>query len=135
MVFQPKIIIAGSGMVTGGRVLTYLKQLIDDYTTTVLLVGYQAEGTRGRKLLEGIKEVKIYGKYYTVNAEIHQIESLSAHADQQELLDWTSAIRNIPEKVFLIHGETDSLNALKIAINSKYGWETHIPQLNEVTTL
>ena len=132
---QPKIIIAGSGMVTGGRVLTYLKQLIDDYTTTVLLVGYQAEGTRGRKLLEGIKEVKIYGKYYTVNAEIHQIESLSAHADQQELLDWTSNIRNIPEKVFLIHGETDSLNALKVSINNKYGWQTHIPQLNEVITL
>lgn len=132
---QPKIIIAGSGMVTGGRVLTYLKQLIDDYTTTVLLVGYQAEGTRGRKLLEGIKEVKIYGKYYTVNAEIDQIESLSAHADQQELLDWTSNIRNIPEKVFLIHGETDSLNALKVSINDKYGWQTHIPQLNEVITL
>ena len=132
---QPKIIIAGSGMVTGGRVLTYLKQLIDDYSTTVLLVGYQAEGTRGRKLLDGIKEVKIYGKYYTVNAVIHQIESLSAHADQYELLDWTSSIKNIPEKVFLIHGETPALNALKDSINSKYGWQTYIPQLNEVITL
>ncbi len=129
---QPKIVIAGSGMVTGGRVLTYLQQLIDKYNTTVLLVGYQAEGTRGRKLLEGTKEIKIYGKYYNVNAEIHQIESLSAHADQQELLDWTSNIRNIPEKVFLIHGETPALNALKTSINNKYGWQTHIAQLNEI---
>ena len=129
---QPKIVIAGSGMVTGGRVLTYLKQLIDEYTTTILLAGYQAEGTRGRNLLEGAQEIKIYGKYYPVKAAIHQIESLSAHADQQELIDWTSNIRNIPEKVFLIHGETDALKALKIKIKEKYNWQTHIPQFNEV---
>ena len=129
---QPKIVIAGSGMVTGGRVLTYLKQLIDEYTTTILLAGYQAEGTRGRKLLEGAQEIKIYGKYYPVKAEVHHIESLSAHADQQELLDWTSNIRNIPEKVFLIHGETSSLKALKEKINEEYGWHTYIPRLNEI---
>ncbi len=74
---QPKVIIAGSGMVSGGRVLTYLKQMIDKTNTTVLLVGYQAEGTRGRQLLEGAYELKFFGKYYPVNAEIHHIESLS----------------------------------------------------------
>lgn len=107
---RPKIIIAGSGMVTGGRVLTYLQQLIDETSTSIALVGYQAEGTRGRKLLEGATEIKIYGKYYPVKATIYQIESLSAHADQFELLDWASSIKNIPEKVFLVHGELSSLN-------------------------
>ncbi len=129
---RPKIVIAGSGMVTGGRVLTYLQQLIDEYTTTILLVGYQAEGTRGRDLLEGVKEIKFYGKYYPVKAEVHHIESLSAHGDQDELLDWINNIKNIPEKVFLIHGETDALNALKIKINKEYGWPVSIPKLNEV---
>ncbi len=110
---RPKIVIAGSGMVTGGRVLTYLQQLIDEYSTSILLVGYQAEGTRGRKLLEGAQEIKFYGKYYPVKADVHHIESMSAHADQQELLDWTNNIRNIPEKVFLIHGKTASLKTGK----------------------
>ncbi len=128
---QPKIVIAGSGMVTGGRVLTYLQQLIDNYSTTILLVGYQADGTRGRKLLEGAKDLKIYGKIYPVNAEVHHVESLSAHADQKELLKWVENIRNIPEKVFLIHGEAIALNVLKNKIIDKYGWQTYIPQLNE----
>jgi len=122
-------------MVTGGRVLTYLQQLIDDYSTSILLVGYQAEGTRGRDLLEGAKEIKFYGKQYPVKAEVQHIESLSAHGDQDELLDWTNNIRNIPEKVFLIHGETEALEALKVKINKKYGWHVHIPQLNEIHSI
>lgn len=97
---HPKIVIAGSGMVTGGRVLTYLKQLVDNPNTSVLLVGYQAEGTRGRQLLEGAHEIKIFGKYYGVKAQIYCIDSLSAHADQQELIQWVSGIKNIPEKYF-----------------------------------
>ena len=132
---RPKIVIAGSGMVTGGRVLTYLQQLIDEYTTTILLVGYQAEGTRGRDLLEGAKEIKIYGKRYLVKAEVHHIESLSAHGDQDEILDWINNIRNIPENVFLIHGESDGLNALKAKINEIYGWHVHIPQLDEIHSI
>ncbi len=82
---QPKIVIAGSGMVTGGRVLTYLQQLIDIPSTTILMAGYQAEGTRGRQLLEGVYELKFFGKYYPVKARVEHIESLSAHADQSEL--------------------------------------------------
>src|SRR5690606_9277090 len=82
---QPKIIIAGSGMVTGGRVLTYLRYMIENPENKVLLVGFQAEGTRGRQLLEGAHEVKIMGKYLQVKAQILHIESLSAHADQPEL--------------------------------------------------
>ena len=129
---RPKIVIAGSGMVTGGRVLTYLKQLIDEPTTTILLVGYQAEGTRGRQLLEGAHEIKFFGKYYPVKAEAHHLESLSAHADQQEIFDWLNNIRNIPEQVFLIHGEPHSLDALRVKLESDLGWNAKIPKLNEV---
>jgi metallo-beta-lactamase family protein len=129
---QPKVVIAGSGMVTGGRVLTYLKQMIDKENTTVLLVGYQAEGTRGRQLLEGAYELKFFGKYYPVKAEVHHIESLSAHADQQGLLDWTSNIKNIPEETFLIHGEPTAQDALRVKLRDSYGWKVTIPKLYEI---
>ncbi|WP_339656378.1 MBL fold metallo-hydrolase [uncultured Maribacter sp.] len=128
---RPKIVIAGSGMVTGGRVLTYLKQLIDEPKTKILLVGYQAEGTRGRQLLEGTHELKLFGKFYPVKASIHFIESLSAHADQAELLHWIDNIKNTPENVFLIHGEPGALDAFKVKIRDAKGWECHIPKLNE----
>jgi metallo-beta-lactamase family protein len=129
---QPKVVIAGSGMVTGGRVLTYLKQMIDKSNTTVLLVGYQAEGTRGRQLLEGAYELKFFGKYYPVKAEVHHIESLSAHADQQGLLDWTSNIKNIPEEVFLIHGEPTAQDAFRVKLRDRYGWKVTIPKLYDI---
>lgn len=132
---QPKVVIAGSGMVTGGRVLTYLKQLIDKTNTTVLLVGFQAEGTRGRQLLEGAQELKFFGKYYPVKAEIHHIESLSAHADQQGLLDWTSTIKNIPEETFLIHGEPTAQDALRVKLQDTYGWKVKIPKLYSITEI
>ncbi|MGW9685755.1 MBL fold metallo-hydrolase RNA specificity domain-containing protein [Flagellimonas sp. 2504JD1-5] len=132
---RPKIVIAGSGMVTGGRVLTYLKQLIDLPSTTVLLVGYMAEGTRGRQLLEGAHELKLFGKYHLVKAKIVHLESLSAHADQQELLHWINGIKNIPERVFLIHGETTALDAFKVKIVDEKGWKCHIPQLYETVDI
>lgn len=129
---RPKVVIAGSGMVTGGRVLTYLSQMIDRPNTTVLMVGYQAEGTRGRQLLEGAAEVKFFGKYHPVRAEIHHIESLSAHADQQGLLDWTSEIENTPEETFLIHGEPTAQDVLRVKLKDVYGWKVSIPKLYEV---
>jgi len=126
-----KVIIAGSGMVTGGRVLTYLQQLIDEESTTVLLVGFQAEGTRGRQLKEGASEIKFFGRYYPVKAQIKIIESLSAHADQRELLDWMNEVTNIPEKVFLIHGEPIALDTFRVKIKDVYGWDVSIPKYNE----
>ncbi len=126
---RPKIVIAGSGMVTGGRVLTYLKQLIDEITTTVLLVGYQAEGTRGRQLLDGAHELKFFGKWYPVKAAVHHIESLSAHADQEDLLHWLSKIKNVPEEVFLIHGEPTALDAFRVKIQDTFRWKVTIPKL------
>ncbi|TYA58044.1 MBL fold metallo-hydrolase RNA specificity domain-containing protein [Formosa maritima] len=129
---RSKIVIAGSGMVTGGRVLTYLQQLVDEPSTTVLLVGYQAEGTRGRQLLEGVHEVKFFGKYYPVKAAIKHLESLSAHADQQDLLNWMSDIKNIPEKVYLVHGEPMVLDAFRVKIKDIYNWNVSIPKLTDV---
>lgn len=129
---RPKIVIAGSGMVTGGRVLTYLKQLIDEPNTSILLVGYQAEGTRGRQLLEGAHELKFFGRYYPVKAQIHHIESLSAHADQEGLLDWISDIKNVPEKTFLIHGEPSALQTLQVKIHDTLAWKVTVPKLNEI---
>lgn len=132
---RPKIVIAGSGMVTGGRVLTYLKQLIDEANTTVLLVGYQAEGTRGRQLLEGAHELKFFGKYYPVKAKIQHIDSLSAHADQAGILNWLSEIKNIPENTFLIHGEPTAQDALRVKIHDFYNWKVTIPKLYTVAEI
>ncbi len=132
---RPKIVIAGSGMATGGRVLTYLKQLVDHKDTQILLVGYQAEGTRGRQLQEGAHEIKIHGKYYPVNAQVHQLNSLSAHADQYELLDWTSEVKNIPENVFLIHAEAGAADAFRVKLQVERGWQVHIPDLEEKVEL
>jgi len=132
---KPKIVIAGSGMVTGGRVLTYLKQLIDKHNTSILLVGYQAEGTRGRQLLEGAHEIKFFGKYYPVKAQVHQIESLSAHADQLEILNWLDEIVNVPEDVFLVHGEPTALDALRVKLHHTQGWKPRIPKLGDIVKI
>lgn len=129
---KPKIVIAGSGMISGGRVLTYLTKYIDNPKTRVLLVGFQAEGTRGRQLLEGIHEIKIYGKYYPVKAQILNIQSLSAHADQKELLDWISEIKNTPERVFIVHGESHAADVLRVKIKDTYGWECTVPDLYSI---
>ena len=129
---RPKVVIAGSGMVTGGRVLTYLKQKLDKPNTNILLVGFQAEGTRGRQLLEGAHELKIFGEYHPVKAKINHIESLSAHADQQGLLNWVSEIKNTPKEVFLIHGEPTAQDTLRLKFKDEYKWHVTIPKLYEV---
>lgn len=119
---QPKVIIAASGMVTGGRVLSYFEHYISRTATTVIITGYQAEGTRGRKLLEGVQEIKIYGQYYPVKANIVQIEGLSAHGDQNDLLNWLSELQNIPKCIYLVHGENQPADELRIKINERYGF-------------
>mgnify|MGYP006137518799 CR=1 FL=1 len=128
---QPKIVIAASGMITGGRVLSYLERYISLPQTTVIVVGYQAEGTRGRKLIEGAEEIKIYGKYHDVKAKIVSIEGMSAHGDQNDLLNWLSELQTTPKKVFLVHGESTAADALRIKINEKYGFECSIPLMGE----
>ncbi|MEW6468775.1 MAG: MBL fold metallo-hydrolase [Bacteroidota bacterium] len=127
---SPKIIIAGSGMLSGGRALEYLKAHLGNRRTTVLFVGYQAEGTRGRALLQGAKEIKIHGRYYTVRAGIKELSYFSGHADRTEILEWLSYFKERPGRIFLNHGEPASSDALRKLIDEKKGWECHIPLLN-----
>lgn len=128
----PKVIIAGSGMITGGRILTYLQHYLPKSEHTLLLVGYQAEGTRGRKLLEGTHELKIYGKYYPVNMNVEVLHSLSAHADQQELLNWLSEINTMPEKVFIVHGEKQASETFLVKLKDIYHWKARVPKLYHI---
>jgi metallo-beta-lactamase family protein len=129
---QPKIIIAASGMASGGRVLTYFVQYLGKPSTTILLVGFQAEGTRGRALLEGAEEVKLFGKYFPVKAKIENIEGLSAHTDQLGLIGWMSELKQRPEHIFIVHGEPQAADALRVKIKDAYGWNVEIPALNEI---
>ncbi|MBL7473008.1 MBL fold metallo-hydrolase RNA specificity domain-containing protein [Robertkochia sediminum] len=128
---QPKVVIAGSGMITGGRVLTYLQQLIDEPETIVLLAGFQAEGTRGRDLLEGASTLRFFGKEYPVRARVECLDSLSAHAGKDELLDWLGQLEKPPQKIFLVHGEPDASSQLGEAITARYGVEVAIPEMGE----
>jgi metallo-beta-lactamase family protein len=126
-----KIIIAGSGMASGGRVLSYFLQYIGNPSATVLLAGYQAEGTRGRALLDGADQIKLFGKFFPVKAKIEMIEGLSAHADQQELINWLSKLKYSPEEIFIVHGEHDAALGLKNKIKETYGWNAALPKLNQ----
>ena len=123
----PAIIIAGSGMCTAGRIRHHLKHGIWDPKNTLLFVGYQAPGTLGRILLDGAKEIKMMGMTFAVKAEIARIGSFSAHADQKELIGWLSAFQEKPRKVFLIHGEEDTLAGFSAQLES-LGFTTAIPQ-------
>lgn len=124
---KPKVIIAASGMATGGRLLSYFEHYIGNPDTTVIFTGYQAEGTRGRKLLEGAKEIKIYGQYYNVKANILEIEGLSAHGDQNDLVNWLSDLKIKPNKIFLVHGENEPADELRIKITEHYGFRCCVP--------
>lgn len=121
-----KIILAASGMLTGGRVLSYLKSYLPEKRNTILLIGYQAEGTRGRSLLNHAHELKVYGKYYPVVAGVREIEGLSAHADQSELLHWVSQFKANKPLVFLVHGEPGAQETLRVKIKDELELKVHI---------
>lgn len=114
-----KIILAASGMLTGGRVLEYLKHYITDSRNTILMIGYQAEGTRGRALLNKTHEIKIHGRYFQAKAQIKEIDGLSAHADQGELIAWLKEFYNAPSRVYLVHGEPCAQEALRVKIKDE----------------
>jgi metallo-beta-lactamase family protein len=127
---KPKIILAGSGMMEGGRILHYLFNHIENSRNTLLFVGYQGEGTRGRAIIEGSQEIKIFGKYKSVNCRIESLSSLSAHADQQEILDWLKQFIKEPNTLFLNHGEPHQVDALRAKIEFELKWKVVIPKMN-----
>ncbi len=126
-VVSPCIIISASGMITGGRVLHHLAQRLPDSRSSVLLVGYQAEGTGGQALQNGAKFLRIHGEQVPVRAEIVDIGQLSAHAGKSELLRWLSGIQAPPRQTFMIHGEPSGLTSLRDAITEQHHWPVTIP--------
>ena len=126
------IIIAGSGMCTGGRILYHLRANLPRPESSIVFVGYQAEGTLGRAILDGAPEVEILGSIVPVRAGIWRIEGLSAHADQEILVDW--ALHADPGQVFLVHGEPQALGALAARLAS-LGYSVHIPTWHETVEL
>ncbi len=131
---SPKIIVAASGMMTGGRVLHHLKSIAPDPRNTILMTGYQAGGTRGADLLAGGRELKIHGEIIPVQAQIAILNSASAHADYEDILYWLKQFQRPPRKVFITHGEPEAADALKKNIEKELGWSCQIPTyLDEVT--
>ncbi len=120
----PFVVISASGMCEAGRILHHLRNGVGDSRNTVLFTGYQAENTLGRKLRDGWKSVRIFGIPETVRAEIASLESLSAHADSEELLEWVKPMAPTLRKIFLVHGEPQQAAALAEALRSRYGVET-----------
>jgi metallo-beta-lactamase family protein len=121
------MIIAGSGMCTGGRVKHHLAANISRPHSTIMFVGYQAEGTLGRHIVEGAKEVRILGQQYPVRARIEQIQGFSAHADRDGLLEWLLNLESPPRRVFVTHGEPDSCHSFADLLRKRTGWDTSVP--------
>ena len=131
----PAIIISPAGMATGGRVLHHLARYLPDPASSVVLVGYQAAGTRGRRLQDGEQEVKIHGQVIPVRARVETIGGLSAHADSGEILRWLSGFKRPPRTTFLIHGEPESAEGLRDKIIAELGWNAVIPAYKQVVEL
>jgi len=129
------MIIAGSGMCTGGRVKHHLVTNITRPESTILFVGYQAIGTLGRQILDGAKQVRILGKRYPVRARIAQINGFSAHADRDELLQWISSLSGAPRRVFVVHGEPRAVKQFGQFLREKTGWEILTPEYETKTYL
>ncbi|MDX2034014.1 MAG: MBL fold metallo-hydrolase [Blastocatellia bacterium] len=125
---HPSIVISASGMATGGRILHHLRKRLPDDRNTIVMVGFQAEGTRGRRLLDGEREIKIFGQMVPVRARIENLQNLSAHADSKEILRWLEGFKRPPETLFLIHGEPAAQAAMKEKIVAKFGWKVEIPE-------
>ena len=132
---MPAIVISSSGMATGGRVLHHLKAALPDPRNTVLLVGFQAVGTRGRQLADGAPTVKIHGQVIPVHARVEKIDSMSAHADSDEILRWLHGFTRAPRMTFLVHGEPIAMQALQASITTKLSWNTKLPQHEETVEL
>ena len=131
----PLIIISASGMATGGRVLHHLKQRLPKLDTTVLLAGYQAEGTRGRLLQDGATEVKLLGEVVPVRARIKVLDGFSAHADQGEILRWLGTFKKAPRTTYVVHGEPPAASALADVIRERLGWRVEIAKYQQKVTL
>jgi len=129
------IIIAGSGMCTGGRVKHHLVNNISRRQCTILFVGYQAVGTLGRQIVDGAEEVRIFGRLRPVLAKIERIGGFSAHADRDELMQWLGGLKEPPRGVFVVHGESGAAQSFGRHIAAKTGWKVTVPEYKDEVTL
>jgi metallo-beta-lactamase family protein len=125
------IVISASGMATGGRVLHHMAAALPDSRHTMLFVGYQAAGTRGRRLVDGALEVKIHGRLVPVAAQVVKIDSMSAHADRDEILKWLRTLPRAPQRLCLVHGEFQPMTALQVRLKEQLGWDAMMPTHGE----
>ena len=127
----PAVIVSASGMLTGGRVLHHLEFMAPDERNTLVFVGYQAGGTRGRRILDGERKVKIHGTWVPIECQVEDIGGLSAHADADEIMQWLGTFTRPPARTFLTHGEPDAAEALRVRIRSELGWDVRVPHFGE----
>ena len=125
------IIISASGMATGGRVLNYLQTLAPDPRHHICFPGFQVSGSRGAKMVEGCREIKMHGEFVPVNAEISHLEGFSGHADADGLMRWLRGFKQAPQQVYVIHGEPQASDALRCRIQDELGWRVRVPQHGE----
>ena len=128
----PCVIVSASGMATGGRVVHHLKHLLPDPRTMVILVGFQAAGTRGRSLRDGATQLKMHGRYVPVRAEVVSVEGFSVHADSDDIVAWLSSEPEPPDVVYLVHGEPEASEALATRVRDELGWLAVVPDDAEV---
>jgi metallo-beta-lactamase family protein len=131
----PMIIISASGMATGGRVLFHLTRFGGDHRNTIVLVGYQAAGTRGATLQAGARELKIHGAIVPIHADVVSLHGMSAHADADELMAWLKTAPRAPRGIFITHGEPAASDALRFRIRNELGWEALVPEQGQVVPL
>lgn len=131
----PGMVIASSGMASGGRVVHHLHRRLSDPDNIVLFAGYQSVGTLGRELVDGAHEVEIMGDRIPVRAMVRRLDSLSAHADSNEIMHWLGKFTVSPKKTYIVHGDVVPMQALSDRINTELGWDTHMPELFETVSL
>ncbi len=132
---DPKIVLAASGMLTGGRVLHHVLRWAGEKRNTILIVGYQAEGTRGHALINGATQLKVYGETVQVKCEVSHIDGLSAHADSSQLMAWLASAPVAPRAVSVVHGEPDAAVALATRIQRELGWNAEVPETGDSVTI
>ncbi|MEZ4818627.1 MAG: MBL fold metallo-hydrolase [Bdellovibrionota bacterium] len=131
----PMIVISASGMLTGGRVLHHMKAFGTHPQNLILLVGYQVPGTRGGDLLAGKRTLKIHGEHYRIQAQVKMLDMFSAHADQEELVQWLQQVKRPPEKLFLVHGDGEASNELRLKIEQQKKWPVEVPYFKQTYQL
>ncbi len=132
---RPSIVISASGMATGGRVLNYIETLAPQARHHIAFPGFQVGGSRGAKMVEGAREIKLHGKYVAVNAEISHLEGFSGHADADGLMAWLRGFKKAPSQVFVVHGEPAASDALRSRIQDELAWPVRVPQHGEIVQL